>query len=77
MEEVNRFSAEYWDGIVQEAELIVLQEVERQQEMTTQGGRVYGQVKVTPEIAAQIAAMPPEPPPMPAPAAQMPPTGVM
>jgi len=71
----NRLSAEYWEAVQHEALLRFLRDVERQRDMLTEGGRMYGEIKITPELAAQLAAMPPEPSPAPIPAAMPPQMG--
>jgi hypothetical protein len=73
MKTSNRLSAEYWERVEHEAVLRYLKKVERTRDMLLEGGRMYGEIPVTPEIAAQLAAMPPEPPPAPI-GAVMPPT---
>jgi len=75
MKTSNRLSADYWDRIEKQAKLRVLTRLERLRDMLTEGGRMYGEIKVTPELAAQLAAMPPEPPAAPIPAAMPPQTG--
>jgi len=72
----NRLSREYWEAVEHEAVLRYLKNVERTRDMLLEGGRMYGEIEITPEIAAQLAAMPPEPPPAPT-AAAVPQTGVM
>jgi hypothetical protein len=71
----NRLSAEYWEDVEKEAKLLVLTRLERIRDMVTEGGRMFGEIPITPEIAAQLAAMPPEPPPAPTGAAMPPMTG--
>jgi len=68
----NRLGREYWEEVEKEAKLLVLTRLERIRDGITEGGRMFGEIEITPEIAAQLAAMPSEPIP-----AAMPPTGVM
>jgi len=75
MKTSNRLSAEYVELVEHEAKLQVLRRLERLRDLMLEGGRMFGEIPVTPEIAAQLAVMPPEPPPAPIPAAMPPMTG--
>jgi len=71
----NRLSAEYWEAVEHEAKLQALTWLENLVKMLTEGGRMYGEIPISPEIASRLAAMPPEPPPAPIPAAVPPQMG--
>ena len=75
MATANRLSAEYVERVEHKAKLQALKRLERLRDLMTEGGRMFGEIPVTPEIAAQLAVMPPEPPPAPIPAAMPPMTG--
>jgi len=49
MKTSNRLSAEYLERVEHAAKLRFLKRVERWREMVTEGGRVYGQIKMPPE----------------------------
>ena len=57
MKTSNRLSREYWERVEHEAVLRYLKKVERTRDMLLEGGRMYGEIFVTPEMAAQLAAL--------------------
>jgi len=75
MSSSNRLSAEYVERVEHKAKLQALKRLERLRDMMLEGGRMAFEIKVTPEIVAQLAAVPPEPPPAPIPAAMPPQMG--
>jgi len=51
---MNRLSAEYWKRVEHEAALRWLQTVARLRDEATEGGYKYGEVKLSPELAAAM-----------------------
>ena len=60
----NRLSAEYRERVEREAILRWAQVVARIRDEATEGGRKYGEVKVSPQMAMAMAAVEMEQPPM-------------
>ena len=75
METSNRLGAPYIERVEHASKLQALKRQEEMRGLVLEGGRMAFEIPVTPEIAAQLAAMPPEPPPAPTGAAMPPMTG--
>ena len=57
MKTSNRLSAEYVERVEHQAKLQALKRLERLRDLVLEGGRMAFEVPVTPEIAAQLAAL--------------------